>query len=132
MYLQYILYYIKDVFFTLLQIFINNEWHKSKSGKTFPTVNPATGEIIADVQEGDSADIDAAVQAANKAFRRRSPWRTMDASRRGLLLHKLADLLEQNRTYAAVKYNTKEILEEKLFRTALFIKKKLYKIYLFL
>lgn len=82
-------------------IFINNEWHKSKSGKTFPTVNPATGEIIADVQEGDSADIDVAVQAANKAFRRRSPWRKMDASQRGLLLHKLADLLEKNRTYAA-------------------------------
>ncbi|KMQ94074.1 myb-binding protein 1a, partial [Lasius niger] len=43
-------------------IFINNEWHKSKSEKTFPTINPATGEVIAEVQEGDNADIDFAVE----------------------------------------------------------------------
>ena len=35
------------------QIFINNEWHKSVSGKTFQTLDPRTGEPIADVQEGD-------------------------------------------------------------------------------
>ncbi|XP_012541712.1 aldehyde dehydrogenase, mitochondrial isoform X1 [Monomorium pharaonis] len=82
-------------------IFINNEWHKSKSQKTFPTVNPATGEVIAEVQEGESADIDFAVQAARKAFKRNSPWRTMDASQRGILLHRLADLLERDRKYIA-------------------------------
>ncbi|KYN29385.1 PREDICTED: aldehyde dehydrogenase, mitochondrial [Trachymyrmex cornetzi] len=82
-------------------IFINNEWHKSKSQKTFPTVNPATGEIIAEVQEGDSADIDFAVQAANKAFKRNSPWRTMDASQRGALLNRLADLIERDQKYIA-------------------------------
>lgn len=37
----------------LLQIFINNEWHKSSSGKTFKTLDPATGQVIAEVQEGD-------------------------------------------------------------------------------
>ncbi|KAK9299420.1 hypothetical protein QLX08_007580 [Tetragonisca angustula] len=82
-------------------IFIDNEWHRSKSGKTFPTINPATGETIAEVQEGDAADIDTAVQAANKAFKFGSPWRTMDASQRGVLLNKLADLIEENRTYLA-------------------------------
>lgn len=82
-------------------IFINNEWHKSKSEKTFPTINPATGEIIADVQEGDTADVDVAVQAANKAFKRNSPWRTMDASQRGVLLNRLADLVERDRKYIA-------------------------------
>ncbi|KOX70125.1 Aldehyde dehydrogenase, mitochondrial [Melipona quadrifasciata] len=82
-------------------IFIDNEWHRSKSGKTFPTINPATGETIAEVQEGDAADIDMAVQAANKAFKLGSPWRTMDASQRGVLLNKLADLMEENRIYLA-------------------------------
>lgn len=82
-------------------IFINNEWHHSKNGKTFPTVNPSTEEVIAEVQEGDAADIDMAVNAANKAFKFGSPWRTMDASARGVLLHRLADLMERDRTYLA-------------------------------
>lgn len=75
----------------------------------FPTLNPATGEIIAEIQEGDAVDIDIAVQAANKAFRLGSPWRTMDASQRGILLHKLADLIERDRTYLAVKYYYRSI-----------------------
>lgn len=82
-------------------IFIDNEWHRSRSGKTFPTLNPTTGETIADVQEGDAADIDIAVNAASKAFKFGSPWRTMDASERGLLLHRLADLMERDRAYLA-------------------------------
>lgn len=83
------------------QIFINNEWHKSASGKTFPTLNPSTGETIAQVQEGDKADVDKAVAAASQAFRLGSPWRTMDASQRGVLLNKLADLMERDRHYLA-------------------------------
>jgi len=82
-------------------IFINNEWHKSVSGKTFPTVNPVTEEVICHVQEGDKADVDLAVDAATKAFRLGSPWRTMDASERGRLLNKLADLIERDRVYLA-------------------------------
>ena len=35
------------------QIFINNEFHKSESGKQFPTINPTTGEVITMVEEGD-------------------------------------------------------------------------------
>ncbi|KAH0945945.1 hypothetical protein HN011_008438 [Eciton burchellii] len=82
-------------------IFINNEWHKSKSGKTFPTINPSTGEIIAEVQQGGNEDIDIAVQAANKAFKLGSPWRTMNPSQRGILLNKLADLMERDQKYLA-------------------------------
>ncbi|XP_044761222.1 aldehyde dehydrogenase, mitochondrial [Coccinella septempunctata] len=82
-------------------IFINNEWHKSKSGKTFATVNPTTGEVITEVQKGEQADIDAAVDAAHKAFKFGSPWRTMDASDRGHLLYKLADLMEKDASYLA-------------------------------
>merc|ERR1712179_250153 len=77
-------------------LFINNEWVDSVSGKTFDSVNPATGEVIAQVAEGDKADVNIAVAAATEAFRLGTPWRTMDASRRGELLNKLADLIERD------------------------------------
>merc|ERR1719365_208518 len=83
------------------QIFINNEWVDSVSGKTFPTVNPTTGEVICQVQEGDKADINLAVEAAKKAFELGSEWRTMDASMRGRLINKLADLIERDKVYLA-------------------------------
>ncbi|XP_072453556.1 aldehyde dehydrogenase 1A1-like [Notamacropus eugenii] len=78
------------------KIFINNEWHSSVSGKKFPVINPATEEKICDVEEGDKADVDKAVKAAREAFQLGSPWRTMDASERGRLLNKLADLMERD------------------------------------
>ncbi|XP_045418619.1 aldehyde dehydrogenase 1A1-like [Lemur catta] len=79
------------------KIFINNEWHGSVSGKKFPVLNPATEEIICQVEEGDKEDVDKAVKAARQAFQIGSPWRTMDASERGRLLFKLADLIERDR-----------------------------------
>ncbi|XP_008068443.2 aldehyde dehydrogenase, mitochondrial, partial [Carlito syrichta] len=84
-----------------LQIFINNEWHDAVSKKTFPTVNPSTGEVICQVAEGDKEDVDKAVKAARAAFQLGSPWRRMDASHRGRLLNRLADLIERDRTYLA-------------------------------
>ncbi|XP_055617236.1 retinal dehydrogenase 2-like [Toxorhynchites rutilus septentrionalis] len=78
------------------QLFINNQFVGAKSGKTFGTINPSTGKQIIDVAEGDAADVDAAVQAAKQAFARSSPWRQMDGSARGKLLHKLADLIERD------------------------------------
>ncbi|CAK8690019.1 unnamed protein product [Clavelina lepadiformis] len=83
------------------QIFINNEWQNSISGKTFPTLNPSTEEKICDVQEGDKADVDVAVKTAREAFKLGSPWRTMDASQRGVLINRLADLIERDRHYLA-------------------------------
>jgi aldehyde dehydrogenase (NAD+) len=77
-------------------LFIGGRWLDSASGKTFPTINPATGETICQVAEGDKADIDLAVKAARKAFED-GPWSKMNASDRGRLLNKLADLIEQNR-----------------------------------
>ncbi|XP_013387576.1 aldehyde dehydrogenase X, mitochondrial [Lingula anatina] len=95
------------------QIFINNEWVNSVSGKTFPTINPYTGEKICDVQEGDKADIDVAVKAAREAFALGSPWRRMDASKRGLLLNKFADLMMRDRVYLAVSYFSEFSIFEK-------------------
>uniref|UniRef100_A0A8C9N258 aldehyde dehydrogenase (NAD(+)) n=1 Tax=Serinus canaria TaxID=9135 RepID=A0A8C9N258_SERCA len=83
------------------KIFINNEWHDAVSKKTFPTINPATGEVICQVAEGDKADVDKAVKAAKAAFQLGSPWRRMDASHRGKLLNRLADLIERDRAYLA-------------------------------
>ncbi|XP_069332492.1 aldehyde dehydrogenase 1A1-like isoform X2 [Eulemur rufifrons] len=86
------------------KIFINNEWHGSVSGKKFPVLNPATEEIICHVEEGDKEDVDKAVKAARQAFQIGSPWRTMDASARGRLLFKLADLIERDRLLLAAGF----------------------------
>uniref|UniRef100_A0A7N8X8J0 Aldehyde dehydrogenase 1 family, member A2 n=1 Tax=Mastacembelus armatus TaxID=205130 RepID=A0A7N8X8J0_9TELE len=84
-----------------LEIFINNEWQDSVSRKVFPVYNPATGEQICEVQEAEKADVDKAVQAARLAFSLGSVWRRMDASERGRLLSKLADLVERDSIYLA-------------------------------
>jgi aldehyde dehydrogenase (NAD+) len=75
------------------KLLINNRWVASASGKTFPTINPATGEEICQVAEADAADVDVAVRAARAAFEH-GPWRKMAASERGRLLNRLADLIE--------------------------------------
>ncbi|XP_023578729.1 retinal dehydrogenase 1-like isoform X2 [Octodon degus] len=87
---------LADLKIQYTKIFINNEWHDSVSGKKFPVINPATEEVICQVEEGDKADVDKAVKAAREAFAIGSPWRTMDASERGRLLYKLADLIERD------------------------------------
>ncbi len=77
-------------------LFIAGKWQDSVSGKTFATHNPATGQIICQVAEGDKADVDLAVKAARKAFEE-GPWPRTSAAERGRLLHKLADLIEANK-----------------------------------
>jgi aldehyde dehydrogenase (NAD+) len=74
--------------------FINGKWVNAASGKTFDTINPATEEVIAQVAEGDSADVDLAVAAARDALET-GPWSRMDARDRGRLMNKLADLIEE-------------------------------------
>jgi aldehyde dehydrogenase (NAD+) len=74
---------------------IDGEWHDAVSGKTFETINPATGEVIAGVAEGDDADIDLAVAAARRAFDS-GPWPKMTARERGRLLYKLGELIEEH------------------------------------
>ncbi|KAJ2950134.1 hypothetical protein O0L34_g11484 [Tuta absoluta] len=83
------------------KLFINNEWVDAVSKKTFPTINPQDESIITQVAEGDKADINLAVAAAKKAFHRYSEWRRMDASERGRLILKLADLIESQARYLA-------------------------------
>ena len=78
------------------RILIDNKWVDSVSGKTFETINPATGEVIAQVAEADAADVELAVKAARKAFHSKAAWRRMSASERGKLLNRLADLIEKH------------------------------------
>jgi phenylacetaldehyde dehydrogenase len=78
------------------QMLINGKWVNAASGRTFPTYNPATGDVIAQVPEGEKEDIERAVAAARAAFENKSPWRKLTSSERGRMIWKLADLLEQH------------------------------------
>jgi phenylacetaldehyde dehydrogenase len=77
------------------KMFIDGKWTEAASGKTFPVYNPATGEVMAQVAEGDQEDINRAVKAARKAFDS-GVWTDMTASERGRLIWKLGDLIEQH------------------------------------
>ncbi|HVX86647.1 MAG TPA: aldehyde dehydrogenase family protein [Phycisphaerae bacterium] len=77
------------------KMLINGVWQNATSGKTFETLNPATGDVIAKVAEGDKADVDKAVAAARHAFDK-GPWKKMNARERGKILFRLADLVEKN------------------------------------
>src|ERR1700739_4545712 len=76
------------------KMLINGKWVNAASGKTFPTYNPATGEVLAQIAEGDREDIEQAVKAARKAFDH-GPWRKLTAAERGRLMWKLSDMLEE-------------------------------------
>ena len=77
------------------KMLINGKWVDSASGKTFASYNPATGEVLAQVAEGDREDIDRAVKAARAAFET-GPWAKMPPAARGKLIWKLADLIEKH------------------------------------
>ena len=83
------------------KLFIDNEFVDAVSGKTFPTIDPATEEVICQVAEGDKPDVDKAVAAAKRAFKLGSTWRTMDASDRGRIINKIADLVERDADHLA-------------------------------
>ncbi len=76
------------------KLLINGKWVAAVSGKTFEVTNPATGNVIANVAEGDKADIDAAVQAARRAFES-GPWPTMTPSDRGKIIWRIGDLISK-------------------------------------
>ncbi len=75
------------------KLWIGNEWHDAASGATFTDLNPATGEVLADVAAADEADVDRAVDAARSALASKE-WGGIDPHRRAEILWKLADLIE--------------------------------------
>ncbi len=84
-------------------LFIGGEWVAAKSGATFETVHPATGEPLAAVAEAGAEDVDAAVAAAQRTFDDDSPgsWVRLDAADRSVLLWRIADGLEARRAELA-------------------------------
>ena len=74
------------------QLFIDGKWVDAESGKTFETPNPSTGATLAEVAEGDKADVDKAVAAARRAFD--GKWSRVSARDRGRMLYKLSQLIE--------------------------------------
>jgi phenylacetaldehyde dehydrogenase len=77
------------------KLLINGKWVESISGKTFATHNPATGEVLSHVAEGDREDITLAVKAARAAFEQ-GPWSKMTPSQRGQLIWKIGDLIQEH------------------------------------
>jgi len=77
------------------QLWIGGEWVDAASGKTFPTVNPATEEELTRVAEGGPADMDRAVRAARRAFE--GGWRDAPAAKRARVLQKVGDLILAHR-----------------------------------
>src|ERR1700678_144913 len=73
------------------KLFINGEWTDAASGKTFETPDPATGETLALIAEGEAEDIDRAVRAARAAFE--GPWSRLTASERGRIIWRIGDLI---------------------------------------
>ncbi len=76
------------------RMLIGGRWVDAASGRTFETHNPATGELLATVAEGDKEDIDRAVAAARRAFE--GPWSKVKPNERQELLLRIADLVERN------------------------------------
>jgi aldehyde dehydrogenase (NAD+) len=76
------------------RMLINGERVRAASGKTFESRNPATGDLLATVAEGDAEDINRAVAAARAAFE--GPWSKFKPYERQVLLLKIADLVEKH------------------------------------
>jgi aldehyde dehydrogenase (NAD+) len=79
-------------------MFINNEFVESVSGERIDVYNPATGKIIGQVAAGDKADVDKAVAAARAAYEKDNRfWGFVNHAGRGVLLNRLADIIEKNK-----------------------------------
>ncbi len=80
---------------TRYQMLIDGQWVDAKGGATFESINPASGEVWAEIPAASETDVDRAVQAAHRAFSD-GPWASMTPSERGKRLRKFADLLAEN------------------------------------
>ncbi len=76
------------------KLFIAGNWVDARSGRSFETLNPSTNEVLARVAEAGEPEVDAAVDAARRAFEE-GPWPRMSAADRGRILWRIADLLMQ-------------------------------------
>src|SRR5882762_2647530 len=76
-----------------VEFFVGGQWTAGQAGKTFQTLDPGSGEVLASVHEASESDVNTAVEAAAEAFRR-APWANLAPNERAVHLHRLADLVE--------------------------------------
>ncbi|WP_434361298.1 betaine-aldehyde dehydrogenase [Parasalinivibrio latis] len=74
------------------KLYIHGQYHQATSGETFETRNPATGEVIANIQQASQADVDAAVASAKKGFK---VWSAMTGTERGRILNRAVAILRE-------------------------------------
>lgn len=78
-----------------LKLFIGGQWVDAAGRGKFETRDPGTGKVLAEIASGEREDVDRAVESAQKAFRK-SGWAAMPANDRAVILHRLADLIDQH------------------------------------
>src|SRR3546814_2029730 len=78
------------------QLLIDGEWVDAADGRTFGTVNPSSEEVLVQVAQASSVDVDRAVVAARKAFEAGSSWSRMSPRDRSHLLWRIGDLIDEN------------------------------------
>lgn len=81
------------------KLYINGEWTEGSEGKTIAAYNPSNGEKLADFIDASHADVDAAVEAAQNAFK---TWKHVSIEERSKLLIQIADLIDENREHLAM------------------------------
>ena len=82
------------------KLFINGKFVAPTSGKYFPTINPATGKVLAKIAEANSKDVDLAVESARNAYTK--VWSKMPAAERGKYLYRIARILQERAREFAV------------------------------
>ena len=76
------------------QMYINGQWVEAKSGKTFPVINPATGETLTTIPDGEVEDVRSAITAAQGAF---NSWARISPVDRSRYLEKAFMLMAERR-----------------------------------
>jgi aldehyde dehydrogenase (NAD+) len=76
------------------QLFINGRWRDAEGGKTMPTSNPATEEVITTLATASAGDVSEAIDAANAAF---LTWSKLRGSERAKIMQRIADLIETHK-----------------------------------
>nr|WP_295975174.1 aldehyde dehydrogenase family protein [uncultured Bacillus sp.] len=89
----------KNALETEYKLYINGQWIEGSDGKRMASYNPSTGEKLADFIDASYADVDAAVEAAQKAFK---TWKLVGVEERSKLLLQIADLIDENREHLAM------------------------------
>lgn len=89
----------KNILDSQYKLYINGQWTEGSEGKTIAAYNPSNGEKLADFIDASHADVDAAVEAAQNAFK---TWKHVSIEERSKLLIKIADLIDENREHLAM------------------------------